>query len=385
MDQLLVNNLKLWQSVIFLNASSVIFNFIKMEGAMFSFLKKSNANALIGIDFGSNCIKAIAISKHQGTYIVNSVAETSLEKGLIVDGRFENIPLLMAIVAQLCQRFSDSYKNVAIAVNGIDVITKIIKVNAELTELALESQVEIEAEASISFPIDEIFLDFEVVGPCIDEPEFNDVLMSVARKENVISQVSCIENAGLKAKIVDVASHAQARACDLVFETDDYDKGIVIIDVGASQIMINVVHHGRIVFSRTKNYGGNAYSEFIAERHNLSFSDAEKRKKTNKLPAGCEGDILPLFLKQVINHLQFDLRMFTNTPDNIKLDKIFLTGGCSLLNGFSEKLEEELKIKVEVPDPFSAFEYENISDKKLLLEQGCKYMIALGLALRGGS
>lgn len=354
-----------------------------MVGAMFSFLKKSNANALIGIDFGSNCIKAIAISKRQGTYVINAVAEISVAKGLIVDGRFEDIPKLISIIEQLRKSFPDSYKNVAIAVSGIDVITKIIKVNSELKELELESQVEIEAEGSIPFPIDEIFLDFEIIGPSIDDPEFNDVLMSVARKENVISQVDCVEDAGLKTKIVDVASHAQARACDLIFEAEDFDKGIVIIDIGASQIMLNVMHEGNIIFSRIKNYGGNAYSELIAERYELSFSDAEKAKQENKLPAGCDTDILPLFIKQIINHLRFDLRMFTNTPGNIKLDKILLTGGCQLLEGFSEKLEEGLKIKVETPNPFRAFEYDNISDKKLLTDQGCKYMLALGLALRG--
>ena len=350
---------------------------------MFSFLKKSNANALIGIDFGSNCIKAIAISKRQGTYVINAVAEIAITKGLIVDGRFEDLPKLTKIIEQLCKSFPDSYKNVAIAVSGTDVITKIIKVNAELNELELESQVEIEAEGSIPFPIDEIFLDFEVVGPSIDDADFNDVLMSVARKENVISQVDCVEDAGLKTKIVDVASHAQARACGLVFEPEDFDKGIVIIDVGASQIMLNVIHQGCIIFSRIKNYGGNACSELIAERYELDFSDAEKAKYTNKLPAGCEDDVLPIFFKQVINHLRFDLRMFTNIPDNIKLDKIFLTGGCQLLDGFSEKLEEGLKIKVETPNPFRAFEYDNISDEKLLAEKGSKYMLALGLALRG--
>ena len=349
---------------------------------MFSFLKKSNANALIGIDFGSNCIKAIAITKRQGTYVINAVVEISIAKGLIVDGRFEDIPKLTAIIQQLRKSFPESYKNVAIAVNGVDVITKIIKVNADLEGLDLESQIEIEAEGSIPFPIDEVFLDFEVLG-ISNDPEFNDVLMSVARKENVISQVDCVEDAGLKTKVVDVASHAQARACDLVFESEDYDKGIVIIDVGASQIMLNVIHQGNIVFSRTKNYGGNACSELIAERYELEFAEAEKAKKANKLPDGCEENILPIFFRQVINHLSFDLRMFTNTPNNIKLDKILLTGGCQLLSGFSEKLEEALQIKVEVPDPFRAFEYDNVSDEKLLAEEGCKYILALGLALRG--
>ncbi len=350
---------------------------------MFSFFKKKIANALIGIDFGSNYIKAIALSKKRGTYVINAVAEIPIEKGLIVDGHFEDIPKLISIIKQLQKNFPNSYHNVAIAVTGVDVITKTVKMNADLDDLELESQVEIEAERSIPFPVDEIFLDFEVIGPSLDDPNFNDVLMSVARKENVMSQVDCIEDAGLKTKIVDVASHAQARACELLFDSEDYEKGIVIIDIGASKTMINILYQGNVIFSRIKNYGGNACTELIVERYGLSFSDAEKAKKTNKLPAGCEDDVIPLFIKQVIDNLRFDLRMFTNSPTNIKLDKIILTGGSLLLNGFPNKIETELKIKVDVADPFRALEYTNSSDESLLESQGVRYILALGLALRG--
>ena len=355
---------------------------LKMVGAMISFFKKKNSNALIGIDFGSNYIKAIALSKKRGTYVIDAVAEIPIEKGLIVDGHFENIPKLISIIKQLRKNFPDSYYNVAIAVTGVDVITKTVKMNADLDDLELEFQVEIEAERSIPFPIDEIFLDFEVIGPSIDDPQFNDVLMSVARKENVISQVDCIEDAGLKTTIVDVESHAQARACELLFDLEDHEKGIVIIDIGSSKTMLNILCQGNIIFSRIKNYAGNACTELIAERYGLNFSDAEKAKKTNKLPAGCEEEVISLFIKQVIDNLRFDLRMFTNSPANIKLDKIILIGGGQLLNGFSSKIETELKIKVDVADPFRAFEYTNSSDEILLVSQGVRYIQALGLALR---
>lgn len=353
-----------------------------MVGAMFSFLKKKNSNALIGIDFGSNCIKAIALSKTKGTYVIDAIAEISIKKGLIVDGHFVDIPKLTSIIEQLRKNFPDFYNNVAIAVTGVDVITKTLKINAYLDELELESQVEIEAEMSIPFPIDEIFLDFEVIGPNFDDSNFNDVLMSVARKENVVSQVDCVEDAGLKAKIVDVASHAQARACQLLFDPEDHQKGIVIIDIGASQTMLSILYQGNIIFTRKKNYGGDACTELIVERYGLSFSAAEKAKITKKLPTGCEDDVIPLFINKVIDNLRLDLRMFTNSPENIKLEKIILTGGGQLLNGFSSKIETELKIKVDVADPFRGFEYANSSDEKLLVRQGVRYILALGLALR---
>ena len=149
---------------------------------MFSSLKK-NSNAIIGIDFGSSSIKAVAISKGRGTYQIDAVAEAPVPKGLIVDSHFENVDKLAQIIKQLRKNFPASYKNVAMAVSGADVITKVISMNADLNELELESQVEMEAENNIPFPLDEIFLDFEVICPNATDKSLNDILLSAARKE----------------------------------------------------------------------------------------------------------------------------------------------------------------------------------------------------------
>ena len=349
---------------------------------MFSDLKKSS-NALIGIDFGSHSIKAIAISKGQGTFKIDAVAEVLIPKGLIVDTHFEDVAKLTQIIKQLRKNFPTSYTKVAMAVSGADVITKIIAMNADLNELELESQVEIEAENSIPFPIDEIFLDFEIIAPNAADHSINDVLLSAARKETVLTQVDCVEDAGLTTQIVDVASHAQSRACELLFDRADYDKGIAIVDIGASQMMLNIVHQGNVIFSRSKNHGGSVCTQMMAERYDMKFIEAEKIKVEHEWPVDCDVDVIAPFINMTVNHLRFDLRMFTNAPNNIQIDKVILMGGCQLLPGLVTQLKEELELDVEVANPFIGFDYKNQSDKNLLYKVGAKYMMALGLALRG--
>ncbi|WP_028863135.1 pilus assembly protein PilM [Psychromonas aquimarina] len=350
---------------------------------MFAGLKKTNQNALIGIDFGSNSIKAIALSKGRGTFQIDAVAEAPIAKGLIVDNHFEDITKLSQIIKQLRKNFPASYQNAAIAVTGADVITKVMPMNADLSEIDLEAQVELEAENSIPFPLDEIFLDFEVLGPNAANKELNDVLVSAARRETVLSQVDCVEVAGLKVKVVDVASHAQARACELLFERDDFDKGIAFIDIGASQMMLNIMHQGNVIFSRSKNHGGAVCTQMMADHYGMSFSEAEKVKVEHNWPVDCDIDVVAPFINMTVNHLRFDLRMFTNTPNNIQIDKIILTGGCQLMPELVKQLEEELDLNVEIASPFPGFEYKNESDNVLLQKVGAKYMLALGLALRG--
>jgi type IV pilus assembly protein PilM len=350
---------------------------------MFKGLKKSNSSALIGIDFGSSAIKAIALTKGKGTFQIDAVAEIAVEKGFIVDHRFENIVKLTDVIKQLHKNFPASYQNIAIAVSGADVITKVIPMNTELNDLALEYQVEIEAENSIPFPLDEIFLDFEVIGINANNPDLKDVLVSAARKETVLSQVNCIEEAGLQVKIVDIASHALARACNLLFSNEDFDKGIAVVDIGASEMTLNILHQGQVIFSRTKNHGGAVCTQMIAERYGLKLDEAEKLKIEREWPLDCDIDVLAPFITMTVNHLRFDLRMFTNAPKNIGVAKIMLTGGCQLLPGLADQIQEQLALETEIANPFLEFEYKNPSDKSLLHQFSTKYMMALGLALRG--
>ncbi|MEH6452142.1 MAG: pilus assembly protein PilM [Psychromonas sp.] len=346
------------------------------------FKNRMKSNALIGIDFGSSAIKALAITKGGGTFRVDAVAEAPVAKGLIVDHHFEDVARLTEIIKHVSKNFPSSYKNAAIAVSGTDVITKVITMNADLNELELEAQVEIEAESSIPFPLDEIFLDFEVIGPNANSEDSNDILVSAARKQTVLAQVDCIEDAGLKVKIVDIASHALARACELEFSDDDYDKGIAVVDIGASQMMLNIVHQGNVIFSRSKNHGGEICTQMIAENYGLKENEAEKIKVSKDWPVGCDIDVIAPFVSMTVNHLRYDLRMFTNAPNNIGVDKMILTGGCQLMPELLQQLQEDLDIDVEIANPFIGFEYKNPSDKTLLHKHSAKYMMALGLALR---
>ena len=350
---------------------------------MFSGFKKIGPSGVIGIDFGSNSIKAMAISKGQGTYRIDAVAEAPVAKGLIVDNRLEDVSKISLVIKQLRKNFPSSYKNAAIAVTGADVITKVMTMNADLSELDLEAQIELEAENSIPFPFDEIFMDFEVIGPNETDKSLNDILVSAARKERVISHAQCVDESGLKTVVVDVASHALARATELVFSPEDFDKGVAVVDIGASQMMLNILYQGNVIFTRSKNHGGAACTQMMVERYGYSFQEAEKMKLDRDLPADCDLDIITPFINMTVNHLRFDLRMFTNSPNKVDISKLILTGGGQLMPELVTQLQEELEMDVEVANPYLGFEFKNKADKTLLSQSGAKYMMALGLALRG--
>lgn len=354
---------------------------------MFFGLIKFGTSGLIGIDFGSSSIKAIALSKGQRTYHVDGIAEAPLMKGLIVDGRLEDVEKLTSVVKLLRKNFPSNYKNAAIAVTGADVITKVMKMSSSLGDLDLESRVEIEVENSIPFPLDEIFIDFEIIGTNEEDPLLNDLLVSAARKERVLTQAQCVDGSGLNTTIVDIASHASARAAGFVITPEFKSEGIAIVDIGASQMMLTILHQNNVIFTRAKNHGGAVCTQMISERYGVSIPEAERMKVENELPDGCDIDVITPFINTTINHLRVDLRMFTNSANKVDIKKVILTGGGSLMEPLVEKLKQDLEmdVEVDVAQPYLGFDFKNESDKNILKDLGPKYMMAIGLALRSFS
>lgn len=338
---------------------------------------------MIGLDFGSCSIKAIALSKKQGTWCVDASAEVPLTPGLIVDSRLEDISKLSKLIKQLRKSFPRATKKVAIAVTGTDVITKILSVNADLTGLDLEAQIEMEAENSIPFPLDEIFLDFEILEADAKNTQLHNILLSLARRETVMSRVNCVEEAGLTAHIVDIESHALTRGCELLISTEEMEQGVAIIDIGASQMMLNVLHQGQIIFSRSRNHGGAVCTQMLVEHYGITFERAEKNKISRDWEDDCIEEVITPFVNLTAKNARFDLRMFSNTLNHIHISKVILTGGCLLMPELVTQLEAELDVCIEVAQPFKDMKFKCDKDKAKLRRNGAKYLTAIGLALRG--
>lgn len=356
-----------------------------MAGVMFFGLIKTTSAKLIGIDFGSHAIKAIAISNIRGTYQVDAVVEMLLPKGLIIDNHLQDISQISLVIKKLRKKLPPHHTDVAIAVTGADVMTKILSINSTLNNFELERQVEIEVENNIPFPLDEVFIDFEILSLNENDTSLNNVLVSTARKESVLSHVQCIDETGLKTTIVDVASHALSRAVKFFLPIECNEQTFGIIDIGATQMMINIINQGDVVFNRNKNHGGDICTRMLAENYDISLQEAENMKIQAQFPLDCDNEVLIPFITQTINYLRAELHMFASAFTQLKVTKIVIIGGTSLLPGFLQSLENELSIEIIVPQYNSNLKFISQVDSKLLSQLGSKYLIALGLALRGGS
>jgi len=338
---------------------------------------------IIGIDFGSHSIKAVALTKKQGVLVVEGAIEICLKKDFVIDGRLQEIDEITTILKKVKRFFPASFKYVAIAVSGSDVITKTMVINNSLSEQELLSRVEMEAENTIPFPLDEIFIDFEVIGVNLNDPSCNDILVSAARKESVLSQVQCVDQSGLKTVIVDVATHALARAVGLLIDSESYHRGVAILDIGASQMTLSILYKGNLLFTRSKNHGCAVCNKMLSETYGLSMAEVEKIKTEGRFTPDCIVNVISPFINMTINHLRFELRMFTNSQHHLSINKLLLTGGGTLMEELVTQLSSTLDLDVDVANPSHCFQFKNQQDKKVFSANASQYMLAIGLALRG--
>ncbi len=168
-------------------------------------------------------------------------------------------------------------KSVAVAVAGSAVITKIIEMDAGLTDDELENQLKIEADQYIPYPLDEVAIDFEVQGVSPRNPERVNVLLAACRKENVEVREAALALAGLTARVVDVEAYALERSFGLLatqLAASQERLTVAVVDIGATMTTLSVLHNGRIIYTREQLFGGRQLTEEIQRRYGLTVEQA---------------------------------------------------------------------------------------------------------------
>ena len=341
---------------------------------------------LIGADISSSAIKMMEISEAGGGgYRVERYAIEPLPRDALVDGNINNLEAVGEALRRCYKRLGSRIKNLAMAVPNNAVISKTILVPAGQTEEDLELQVETEANQYIPFVLDEVNLDFQVLGPAPGNAEDVEVLIAASRKEKVVDRVAVAEAAGLKAIVMDVDLFAAQTAFELIkreFPDEGKDQNIAIVDIGASVMHVNVLRNGQSIYTREQPFGGNQLTQEIVNKFGMSPEEAETAKRMGGLPENYETEVLQPFLDmlslEVARALQF---FFTSTQYN-QVDHIVLSGGCATLPGAAETVANRVEVHTIVANPFHNMAVSGKIKPKNLAQDAPLLMVACGLALR---
>ena len=344
------------------------------------------ARPLIGLDISSSSIKLVELSDAgKGTRRIERYTIESLPRDAVVDGNIANLEAVAEAVKRAWKRLDSPIKYVAMALPAAAVITKKIIVPAGLREQELEAQVESEANQYIPFALDEVNLDFQVIGPAPSGEDEVEVLIAASRKEKVEDRVACADAAGLQPVVMDVESYAAQAAFELVeaqLTESGRDQIVALIDLGANVMNVTVLKNDQMLYMREQAFGGNQLTQDVMRTYGMSGEEAEAAKRTGALPENYEADLLRPFMDSLALEVSRALQFFFTSTQYNQVDHIVLAGGCAVIGGLDEVVAARTQIDTIVANPFANMQVSQRIRPKHLVADAPSLMVACGLALR---
>ena len=352
----------------------------------FADLLKPKKTTMLGLDISSSAVKLLELSEQNNRFRVEGYAVEPIPPNSVVEKTITDIESVGETIRRAVRRSGTKAATAAVAVAGSAVITKTISMPAALNDDELASQIELEADQYIPYPIEEVALDFEVVGITENNPDMVDVLLAACRSENVDARVAAVELGGLTAQIVDVEAYALENAVVLIasqLPEHGFDKNIAIVDIGATMTTLNVLQDQRIIYTREQVFGGSQLTEEIQRRFGLSYEEAGLAKRQGGLPDNYGPEVLEPFKEAMAQQVSRSLQFFFSSSQHNAIDHIVLAGGCATIQGADELIAERVGIPTTIANPFSSMTLSPKVNAQALSDDASALMIACGLALRG--
>ncbi|KPJ94851.1 MAG: pilus assembly protein PilM, partial [Gammaproteobacteria bacterium SG8_11] len=302
-----------------------------------------------------------------------------------VEKNITDVEAIGEAIQRAVKRSGSRAKFAAVAVAGSSVITKVITMPSNLSDEELESQIQLEADQYIPYSLEEVNMDFEVLGQNDKNPDMVDVLLAASRSENVDSRVAAVELGGLTAKVVDIEAYTLENAFPLIASQipgGAHDTTVAIVDIGATMTTLSVLHDSKIIYTRDQVFGGKQLTEEIQRRYGLSYEEAGMAKRQGGLPDNYVPEVLEPFKDAMAQQVSRSLQFFFSSSHHNTVDHIVLAGGTASIPGVDELIEQRVGSSTSIANPFTHMSLASRVKAQALANDAPALMIACGLALR---
>ena len=356
-----------------------------MALALTNIMRKASP-PLLGIDLSPSSVKVVELEPGQKTGMrLKRYAIEPIARGAISDGNVDQPEQVADALGRALRRMGTRTREAALALPASAVITKRITLPAGLGEEEYEMQVEGEASQYIPFAIEEVNLDFQILGPTAGSDEDVDVLLAASRKEKVEDRVAVAEMCGLKAVVMDVDSYAARQVLDHAardLANDGRGEVFALFDIGSMVTTVAMVLNGQTIFEREQTFGGMQLTQEIMRAYGLMPEEAEIRKKAGDLPENYALDVLQTFIEHGVAEASRALQFFFTSTPYTRVDRICLAGGACVVPGLAEAIAERTGVPTAILNPFGGMELgATVRERQLRLEAPA-LLTACGLAMR---
>ena len=345
-------------------------------------MRFSKRRETVGIDIGSSSVKLVQLKKVKGAFHLVNLGVLPLPAEAIVDNTIMDSSSIVETIKQLMQSLRINAGDAVSSISGNSVIIRKIVLPAMASE-ELEEQIQWEAEQYIPFDLNDVNIDFQILGPDENDPSKMLVLLVASKKENVNDYVSVFNESGLKLAVMDVDAFALQNAFESNYDVFP-EEVIGLVNIGANIMNLNVVKNGSSLFTRDVQLGGSLYTEEIQKQFGISTEEAEQIK----ISGNCQDpDRLLELITRLNDTMALEMRrsldFYNSTAGEGKIAKIFLSGGGAKIAQLTEAVSGRLGVPVEILNPFKKLDHDNNAfEPELLAEIAPLMTIAMGLATR---
>jgi type IV pilus assembly protein PilM len=341
---------------------------------------------LLGVDISASSIKVLELSQAGEHFRVERYSVEPMPQNAMVEHSITEVDQVAQAIARAVKRSGTRLKHAALAVPGSHVISKVVNMPAGLSDRDMQTQIEMEADRHIPYPLDEVNMDFQVLGSTSEGAEQVNVLLVACRKEIVDDYSAVADGAGLTPVVIDIETYAMENAYELIARNmpgAGMEKTVAVMDIGATTTTINVMHNSRSVYTRDHTFGGRQLTEEIQRRYGLSYEEAGLAKKQGGLPDNYQTDVLRPFMEALCQEVMRALQFFYSSSPFNSVDQVLLAGGCAQIAGIDELVAARVGVAAAVANPFSSMSLATRIKPQMLGADAPSLMISCGLALRG--
>jgi type IV pilus assembly protein PilM len=340
----------------------------------------------VGCDISSSSVKMVEIAEAgRNVYRVERYAIEPLPKDTVVDGNIANIEAAGEAIKRAHKSLGSRIRNIALALPAAAVITKKVILPGNQREEDMEVQVQGEANQYIPFSLDEVNLDFQVLGPAPSGEDEVEVLIAASRKDRVQDRQGLAEAAGLKPVVLDIESHASRLAMGRIVSglpNEGRDALVALFEIGADTTSLKVLRDDEMLYDRDQAFGGSQLTQLISRQYGFSFEEAEQKKLANDLPEDYESAILVPFVDSLSQEIGRALQyFFTSTPHH-KVHYVMLGGGTATLPGLKDRVTDLTGFASMVVNPFDGMQLGSAVRESRVRREAPSYLTACGLAMR---
>lgn len=350
------------------------------------------STSVLGVDISSRAVKLVQLELQGQGYHVTAAGAEALPLGALRDGMVVNEAAVSKVLKHVYDTSGATSKDAAIAVSGSSVLSKIVELPARMNQKQLAARIQLAASESIPLPLEEIYLDYAVLGYNPSDQAQMRVKMVACPRDHVNSRGKIIERANLRSIAVDIESYALVRCYQKLSASSVPDQSMqsdyspsealnVLIDVGANSFTFAVFKSDLVIYTSEYSLGKSS----LADKH---ISPRKSVKKENnkalysKILLSDYDDIeLKAFIGLLLQYTNRSIADFYAANASAKIQKLIFSGGMFQIEGLAEKLDEEIDIPTEV---FNSNDHltETHTGQVSLLSQNHSMTVALGLALR---